>query len=522
MAAPPHLSELELVSLIDDELAHDAKAAALSHLVRCFPCNRAYEALRRESDVLRAAVAPAAAPRREDRRELGWVVAAGLLVSFGLTVVRRALVSVGEMTSETPLPDALPLLSSLGYRLLSLLDFQRVAVQIAYGGIVFMTLIGIALVSATRRSRAGAAPLLLTAALLSPFATPAEAWEVRSGSDQDCRVTREQVVNDDLVLLCDQARIEGAVEGDVFFLGRTVTVSGRVEGDLIGAANELVVDGSVGLAVRSLAQIVRIGGTVGRSLTAAGERISVLPGGRVEGGVTAAGSLISVQGPVGRSVVAAGETLEVDAPVGGDLRIRGKTLRMGSEASVAGTASFHGASEPEREPGAAEVSWSQPEPEEADPWGAARGVVLRFGMGFLLGLALVLLAAGPIGAIAAIGGRPVGPLVLGLLLFVGVPFAAVLLAITFVGLPLALATAALYGFLLYAARVAAAMVIGQAILGLASTTWQRVGRLALGLAILAFAVEIPVAGVAVSLLTMFLGLGTFGVWVWRSRPGAAA
>ena len=66
------------------------------------------------------------------------------------------------------------------------------------------------------------------------------------------------------------------------------------------------------------------------------------------------------------------------------------------------------------------------------------------------------------------------------------------------------------------------MVIGQAILGLASTTWQRVGRLALGLAILAFAVEIPVAGVAVSLLTMFLGLGTFGVWVWRSRPGAAA
>ncbi len=519
-----HLPELKLLALIDEELPRAEAAAARSHLTRCFSCHRLYEGLRRESDVLRAAAAPEVVREREMSRELGWVVAAGLVLSLGLVAVRRFLTGVGEAAAETPMPDALPVLSDLGFRLLSLLDIQQIGLQIAYGGIVIMTLIGIALASnAIRRPRAGVMPLLLAASL--PFGViiaPAEALEVIAGDNSRCRIAAADVVTDDLLLLCDVASVEGTVTGDLYFAGRSLTITGRVDGDVFGFGNDINVEGSVGLSLRGAAETIRITGELGRGLAAAGGQVSVFPGASVGGGIMMAGDRLSVAGPVGGSVLAGGSRLEVNAPIEGDLEFSGEELHLGSGASIGGSGSYTGPSEPEREPGAPEVEWSEPEPEETSVWDEVMSIATRWGMGLALGMVLVLLASGPLGAMAAIGGRPIAPLLLGLLLFVGLPFAAILLAITFIGLPLAFAVGMLYVFLLYASRVIAAMVIGQAIMGLASTNVQRIGRIALGLGILVLAVEVPLIGGVVGLLVMFFGLGAFGLWMWRSRRAAAA
>lgn len=525
MAETQHFSELQLLALLDEELPRAEAAAARSHLTRCFSCHRLYEGLHRESDVLRAAAAPEVVQEREVTRELGWVVAAGLVLSLGLVAVRRFFAGVSEAAAETSMPDALPVLSDLGFRLLSLLDVQQIGLQIAYGGIVIMTLFGIALASsALRRRGAGAMPLLLAALLpgLGALSTPAEALEVIAGDSARCRIAAEQVVNDDLLLLCDVAAVAGTVKGDLYFAGRSLTITGRVDGDVFGFGNDINMEGSVGLSLRGAGETVSIAGELGRGLAAAGGRISVLPGASVGGGVMVAGDHLSLAGPVGGSVLAGGRILEIDAPIEGNLKFSGEELHLGSGAAIAGDAHYTGPSEPEREPGAPAVEWSEPEPEEASIWDDAMRVATRWGMGIALGLVLVLLASGPLGAMAAIGGRPIAPLLLGLLLFVGLPFAAILLAITFIGLPLAFAVGALYIFLLYAARVIAAMVIGQAILGLASTNVERIGRVALGLGILVLAVEVPYIGGVVGLLVMFFGLGAFGLWIWRSRRPAAA
>ena len=525
MAEVEHLSELQLLALLDEELPRAEAARARTHLTRCFPCHRLYEGLRRESDVLRSAAAPEVVQERELSRELGWVVAAGLVLSLGLIAVRRFFTGVGEAAAEAPMPDALPVLSDLGFRLLSLLDLQQIGTQIAYGGIVIMTLIGIALASnAMRRPRAGVMPVLLAALLpaFSAFSTPAEALEVIAGDTARCRIAAERTVNDDLLLLCDEAVVAGTVRGDLYFAGRSLTITGRVDGDVFGFGNAINMEGSVGLSLRGAGQSVRIGGDLGRGLAAAGETISVLPDGSVGGGIMMAGDRLSVAGPVGGSVLAGGSRLEVDARIEGDLKFSGEALHLGSGAAIAGDAQYTGPTEPEREPGAPNVEWSEPEPEETSVWDEVMRIATRWAMGLALGLVLVLLASGPLGAMAAIGGRPIGPLLLGLLLFVGLPFAAILLAITFIGLPLAVAVGMLYLFLLYAARVIAAMVIGQAILGLASTSVQRIGRIALGLGILVLAVEVPFIGGVVGLLVMFFGLGAFGLWVWRSRRSAVA
>lgn len=525
MADVQHLPELKLLALLDEELSRAEAAAARSHLTRCFVCHRLYEGLRRESDVLRAAAAPDVVHEREMSRELGWVVAAGLVLSLGLVAVRRFFAGVGEAAADASMPDALPVLSDLGFRLLSLLDVQQIGLQIAYGGIVIMTLIGIALASnAIRRPRAGVMPLLLAAFLpaLGAVGAPAEALEVIAGDNARCRIAVERVVNDDVLLLCDEATVAGTVRGDLYFAGASLNITGRVDGDVFGFGNELMVDGSVGLSLRGAAQTVRIAGEVGRGLAVAGERISIPSGGSVGGSIMMAGDRLSLAGPVGGSVLAGGSSLELDARVGGDLKFHGEYLELGSDAEIAGDAHYTGPSEPEREPGAPTVEWSEPEPDETSVWDEVMSIATRWGMGLALGLVLIVLASGPLGAMAAIGGRPIAPLLLGLLLFVGLPFAAILLAITFIGLPLAFAVGMLYLFLLYASRVVAAMVIGQAILGLASTNVQRIGRIALGLGILALAVEVPYIGGVVGLLVMFFGLGAFGLWIWRSRRPAVA
>ena len=260
MAETQHFSELQLLALLDGELKRAEAAAARSHLTRCFPCHRLYEGLRRESDLLQAAAAPEAVRQREVSHELGWVVAAGLVVSAGVVAFRRLFLGVGEAAAETPMPDVTPVLSDLGFRLLSLLDYQQIGVQIAYGGIIIMTLTGIALASnAIRRSRAGIMPLLLAALIpgLGALGTPAEALEVIAGDSARCRIAPEEVVDDDLLLLCEEASVAGTVRGDLYFAGRLLTITGRVDGDVFGFGNEINVEGSVGLSLRGAAQTVR-------------------------------------------------------------------------------------------------------------------------------------------------------------------------------------------------------------------------------------------------------------------------
>ena len=521
-----HLSELDLLVFMDGERGAEESRAARAHLGRCFECNRAYEALRLESEVIRSGVAlvPAdsTAAGRPPPRELGWVVAAGVALSLGLVVFRRLYAAVSDASAGTPLPDALPFLSNLGYTLLSLLDLRQIGTQLALGGTLVMVLIALAAASAAfRRSRSGAAPVLLLAALLpglSWFAAPAEAIEVLRG--ESCEVAADRVIRDDVVLMCERnATIAGTIEGDLYYLTQSLTITGRVDGDVMGVSERLEVRGLVDLSVRALAQTVEIGGAVGRGLAAAGQRITVAEGGSVGGSLFAAAERLTVSGQVGRDLRAAAARTALNAPVGGRVRVLGEEFTAGPEARVAGSARFSGPNAPDRHARASQVDWNRPAEEGPDPWGTAGSVASRWAMGFLLGLALALLMPGALGGITAVGGRPLVPVLFGALLFVGMPFIALLLVVTFVGLPLGAFTAALWLFLLYAARVAAAMVIGQAILGLGASTGERLLRLALGMLVLAVVFELPVIGFIAGLLTMFLGLGSFAVWVWRTRRG---
>src|SRR5260370_18114200 len=77
-------------------------------------------------------------------------------------------------------------------------------------------------------------------------------------------------------------------------------------------------------------------------------------------------------------------------------------------------------------------------------------------------------------------GAPIG---LGILVFFGVPIAAIIACFTVVGIPLAIFTAGFWILMVCCAELVVGAVVGNLILGRTTDTWGTIGRMALGVVI---------------------------------------
>ena len=126
----------------------------------------------------------------------------------------------------------------------------------------------------------------------------------------------------------------------------------------------------------------------------------------------------------------------------------------------------------------------------------------------LFGMVLFLLAprfARETISAAELYGAPIG---LGILVFFGVPIAAVIACVTVVGMPLGIFTIGFWLLMLCCAELIVGAVVGNWILGRATDTWGMIGRMALGFVIVRI-VYTPLAQVHV--LGLLAGLG---IWMW--------
>jgi hypothetical protein len=108
---------------------------------------------------------------------------------------------------------------------------------------------------------------------------------------------------------------------------------------------------------------------------------------------------------------------------------------------------------------------------------------------------------------------------IGVAVFVAIPLAAFLAAITLVGLPLALALGLAMLPLLALGYVTAAWALGRAIVG---PPRSRIVSFLAGLAILRAAAIVPVLGALVSFAAMIVGLGLLAAAITAAREPAAA
>jgi cytoskeletal protein CcmA (bactofilin family) len=361
---------------------------------------------------------------------------------------------------------------------------------------------------------------MAAAAAVACMLVASPAWamaaEIRTGPN--ALITPAETIDDDLFAGGGQTvTIGGHVTGDAYAIGETVVVTGVVDGDLIAAAQQVIVDGTVGGNVRAAGATVTINGSVGRSLTGAAQHVNLTSNGRIAGSVTAVGQTIDAFGSIGRGVLAGGGTLQLAGPVGGPVQARVETLSVAPSARLASSLHYQAKQEAALPGGSVsgDVSY-MPMPQQAPrPEPLFNGL---FDLGGLIGLigsfvigALAIILTPRAAARAAELGRqrPWPSFGLGLLVVFAMPVVMLVVAVTLIGLPLAVGLFALYVLGCLLAGPAVALVIGTQLSRLVRPDQPLpvLGSLAVGLIVLHLVTHVPYIGGLIGLCALIFGFG---------------
>jgi hypothetical protein len=358
------------------------------------------------------------------------------------------------------------------------------------------------------------------AVLLMPLALVGAAHATGFRSGGSVIVGKSEVVDGTLFATGQTIEIAGAVNGDVFCAGNSVTITGTVHGDVICAGQTVDVRGTVDGNVRVAGAIVNVGAKVGRSVSAAGQTVTLQSDGQARD-VQAAGSTVAINGTVARDAALAGATLDINGSIGRDVSASGGMLALGSGAKVAGNIDYQSHNKLTQANDATvggTVHQNVPKDSEHNKNAAQKffsGINWFFAIaGFITSLILVALIPRVFYSVTSHGvNEPGMSFLAGLATNVGVFIVMILLAITFIGLPLALLVLVAWVLLLMLSLPVFSFYLGRVLLS--KSTNNLFYYMLLGAFIVLLLNFIPVIGSIVLFLGSWFGVGMLTLRIAR-------
>lgn len=337
------------------------------------------------------------------------------------------------------------------------------------------------------------------------------------GAGVAAAATRDPVVsgvtNHTVYQFGNSVTVNGTVNGDVICAGQNVNIDATVNGDVICAGQSVTVNGTVNGNIRVAGQTINIGAGTDRNVSVAGQSITLQSGARVGRDAGIAAQSATFNGQVGRDLNAAAQSLTLNDSIGRNVDATVNKLNLQSGAKIGGNLSYTSHNKLSQSGGATiagTVSYHQPQTKANKGHGSFWGFWLLRALYFsitLLIFSLILVAIFP-QAFAAwndrLRVRPWLALLIGFLAMFVVPAIIVALFITVIGAPLALLLMLswIIIFFLLSAPVAA-YYIGSLIL----RNGHPLLRVLVGGLILGLLNFVPVLGVIVTLLAVWLGSG---------------
>ncbi len=514
-----HLDEMTLLLYIERQLERARGLEVSAHTQECDSCRTLLRALERESRLLTRAMLEEDEPlpsrlaqfQERARRSMQWIW--GLV--FGLAATGVYALYTGYIQ---PWQQQLEQAGFGGSNLLGLLIFQGAmwkgwqAMVTLLEVLAMVTLAGLGAMFFRRRIRRGSALALVFGGFCAFVVLPqaASASEIRKGHSVEVR--EGETIKGDIFLFSDRVRIEGTVDGDVYAFSHDVTVNGHVTGDVIAFAHTLRIGGNVDGNIRTGVNTLTVTGSVGKNALIFSDYANLDSSGKIGGSITAFAGSLNVDGKLGRDILVYSKHLGVSGTVGGSIQAKGSMMSISATGAVGGPVRFEGENAPEVSPGAklaSPVEFKQMERKKHyQESGYYIWRIIWTAAFVLFGLVLSLLAprfAGETISAAESYGAPIG---LGILVFFGVPLAAIIACVTVVGLPLGILTIGFWILMLCCAELVVGTVVGNWILGRATDTWGMIGRMALGFVIVrivyTFMEQVHVLGL----------LGALGIWMW--------
>ena len=380
----------------------------------------------------------------------------------------------------------------------------------------------------TQYSPASARRLGLMLIWLLTTCTTLSGYQFKKGND--LYITDDY--QEDLFLWGTTVNFDGSIVGDIIAGGRIVTINGTTDGSIIAGCQRLTVNGEICRSLRCFAQTLNITSQVDGDVVAfvaemtlgndavIGRDLAVFSGdvfidGTVNGGAYISAGTVTIAGQIVGDVTIKADNISItpDAVIGGELNYTSKTkANIAPDAKIAGDVKWKKKSKSSE---SSESSGMIPR-----PIGAFWSLIF-LGGSLLLGIALILVKRDRVIAIteeirsnAALDG------LIGLAVIVAIPVLLVLIAISLVGIPVAMAGLAVYLLVFLTAKVLVGITIGLLLLRLL----KKEGRISLGWALLvgmillAIGYKIPIVGWVVYFVAWAIGAGALTMLLFRKRP----
>jgi len=274
-----------------------------------------------------------------------------------------------------------------------------------------------------------------------------------------------------------QVHPSGPVRGDFTAGGGKVVVDQPIGGDASVAGGSVDIRASVGDDVRAAGGDVSIESAVAGELFAAGGNVSVTPAAAVGRGATLYGSSVEVDGRIDGDLNVTAQKISINGEVRGNTRLVAEEIELGPQARIRGTLSYASKAELKKAAGAmiaGAVTREEDHPGQSNRPGRDGGwersvqgpywISSAISFLALLAFAVIFLLIAPrFGDRAAdrIQYSPWLALAVGFGSVVAIPFLALLLFVTLLGIPLAIAVMALYPALMLAGFVIGILFIAR-------------------------------------------------------------
>ncbi len=319
--------------------------------------------------------------------------------------------------------------------------------------------------------------------------------------------------------------IHSDVNGDIFCAGQTVSITGNVHGDVMCAGQNVTISGKVDGDVRLAGQTVIVSAEVTGNATVGGQSFTLESSGKIGGDLSVGASQTTLNGAVGRDIAAGGENVTIASTVGRNLTFGGNDLTLLSTAKVGGNVSYTSNNELQQSTGAVvlgTVTQHEPPKHEAK---SKRAALFGFGIAWFL---FVLLAFAFAALIASLlfpqllrsvseqaVKRPWQTLLVGFVSTIVAPVLLGIIAITIIGIPLAIVAGLAWTLILAVSGLFFAFYVGRL---LTNSKEQAVLTMLLGVAALVIAYFVPILGFLVFLASTWFGTGMLVLELFRRTP----
>jgi cytoskeletal protein CcmA (bactofilin family) len=349
--------------------------------------------------------------------------------------------------------------------------------------------------------------ILLTVILFITCVTFAAGQMTRTSSDP---VSITEPVADDLLTAARELHVQAEVKGDLAAAGERVTIDGPIDGYVMSAGRMLTLHGRVGNDLWAAGETVAVHSDVSNNAMLAGRNVHLGSEALVGHDARLAGNTVTAEGRVERNLRIGADIARIGGTVGGDVRANAREVTILPNAVINGDLIVRASEPPTISQGARILGDTRYEELEHNRWLSWPMIWIGSLLALLvLGFAaLALSSTWPARVSATMRTRPSGSALTGLGVLIFTPMVAGVLAVTLIGIPLAIVLMALYVAALLLSSVMVSYRVGTWLLERMNrpraSSWV---RMALGVFVVSLAMSLPFAGWLLVVAVLIAGTG---------------